>query len=109
MKIRQLSIAIGLLVCAVFMIGCGSANGTGAIDNAVGYLNAINDGDIDGARQYLCESRMDELVEGLEDTSDAERQDFSFQNIQCQAQGDNVTCSYSIVQDRTDEDEAPQD
>ncbi len=88
-----------LAACAALLAACGDSSGNAAVENVVAYLNALNAGDVEEALSYVCDERKEAVREGLETTSDAERADFEFQNIQCAYSGGEVNCTYVIVQD----------
>lgn len=93
MRLRMLFILLAMLM----LVACGnSEEDDEAVDNALNFLQAINAGDIERARELSCEDRHAELEQGL---MSQDREAFNFSNISCEGDADSVTCDYTIVQD----------
>jgi hypothetical protein len=93
-------IVVAAMLCTIFLSACGG--GAQGVDNALAFLTALNQGDVDGARQYVCEEEADDMIEGLSTVSDGERQTWDFQNLSCSAYSGDVKCSYQIMQTTDD-------
>jgi PBP1b-binding outer membrane lipoprotein LpoB len=89
-----------ILVVALVLVGCAASAGT--VDNVVNYLDAINRDDLAAAEQYVCPAKIPELAQGLEDVPRTGENSHTFENIQCEAQGTDVACTYTLVQQMQD-------
>jgi hypothetical protein len=84
-------------VCGVLLLSaCGS--GRQDVETASAFINSLNQGDVDGARQYTCEEEADGIIEGLATVGEDDRQTWDFQNVTCSAASGDVQCSYQIMQ-----------
>ena len=72
------------------------------VDNVVSYLDAINRDDLTAAEPYVCPAKIPDLAEGLEDVPTTGESNHTFDNIQCEAQGTDVACTYTLVQQMQD-------
>ena len=68
----------------------------------VSYLGAINWDDPATAEQYVCPAKIPEMAQGLEDVPKSGESNHMFENVQCEAQGTNVACTYTLVQQMQD-------
>jgi hypothetical protein len=89
-----------ILVVALVLVGCAASAGT--VDDVVNYLDAINRDDLAAAEQYVCPAKIPELAQGLEDVPRSGENSHTFENIQCEAQGTDVACTYTLVQQMQD-------
>jgi uncharacterized lipoprotein NlpE involved in copper resistance len=89
-----------ILAVALVLVGCAASAGT--VDNVVNYLDAINRDDLAAAEQYVCPAKIPELAQGLEDVPRTGENNHAFENIQCEAQGTDVACTYTLVQQMQD-------
>jgi uncharacterized lipoprotein NlpE involved in copper resistance len=94
---RQIGLALAV---ALVLVGCAASAGT--VDNVVNYLDAINRDDLAAAEQYVCPAKIPELAQGLEDVPRTGENSHTFENIQCEAQGTDVACTYTLVQQMQD-------
>lgn len=82
---------------SIFMVACGnSEEDDEAVDNALNFLQAINAGDVERARELSCEDRHADLEQGLMSQNP---EVFNYSNISCEGDTNSVTCDYTIVQD----------
>ena len=90
---------IMLLLCAVGLLftACGQDEESNA-DTAILYIEALNRGDVEDASNFVCEEREDEITEGLMSVGD-ENPNVIFDNLSCEARGEDARCSYTIRQD----------
>ena len=84
------------LLLLLLLAGC-STGGAQYVDDTVAMLNALNQGDAEGAAAYLCEEEAERTIEGLATIGPEDRQTWAFQNLQCSPQGQDVRCTYSTV------------
>lgn len=84
---------IGLTLA--MLIGC--SGGSPAV--AVQYLEALNERDLETARELVCEARQDDVTMGLTTVDDPTVEPFSFSNISCTARGGDVACRFVIEQE----------
>jgi hypothetical protein len=68
------------------------------VDTVVSYLDAINRNDLATAEPYVCPAKIPELTDGLEDVPTVGESNHTFDNIQCEAQGKDVACTYTLLQ-----------
>lgn len=97
---KQYILMSAATVALLVLTAC--ATGQQQIEDTVNFLNALNQGEVEEAREFLCEEQADEMIEGLASVSDEERQQWEFQNINCQSYSGNVLCQYQIVQELED-------
>lgn len=99
---RPLLVILALMLLSLVAAAC-VAGEEPAVGNVLAYIQAINDDDIPAAEQYICDSRKDEILAGLREISQ-QRQDrnFSFQDLSCGPRGEDVHCSYTVVQELPD-------
>lgn len=93
---------IGLL--GGVLSACGAADAGEDVNTAVQYIEALNQRDIEAAHALVCEERADEITDALMGV-DEEEADYSFENVTCQAQEDDVACRYTISQPTDEEEE----
>ena len=91
---------IGLMVLIGLLAGCGA--GAQNVESARSFLDAINTGDEEAAREYLCAEEVEETIAGIASVSADERQTWSMQNINCSAAGEDVRCTYQITMELED-------
>lgn len=97
----KLSVVGGLAVLAVILLsGCGG--GQRDIETATQFMNALNQGDVDTARALSCPEEAEDLIQGLATVGADEREEWEFQNVNCQAYSGEVLCSYQIAQEVED-------
>lgn len=85
-------------VLFLLLAGCNANNA----DTAVRYLEALNQRDLQTAENLVCPARQDDVAMGLTTVSDPQGEQFNFENISCQPQGDGVACRFSIQQTTQD-------
>lgn len=83
------------LILLTALAACNSGDN---IATAVQYINALGEGDIDTATSLTGPERADTIMSGLLGVSEAERENFSFENVRCAARGGDVACSHTITQ-----------
>ena len=84
-----------LLVIALALPMVLSACGGDKVENAEKFLEAIGDRDADEAKEYACDDvhgEIDDLVALMN-----ELDDFDVTDIECEEDGDNVKCTYTMV------------
>lgn len=96
-KFYKIAVLLLLPLAAFILGGCTLASDNA--DIAVDYLTAVNDRNLTEAEDHICESRLDELKEGLLSATTAGRAQYTFENVSCGPRGDDVRCTYNIVQD----------
>lgn len=86
---------IFIAIFAVFALAACDDDSASGPEVAQEYLEALNEGDLETARDNSCKEQHDELEAGLtsQDTSA-----FSFENISCEGDDESVTCEYTIEQ-----------
>ena len=89
-----------LFLWLVLSIACSNS---GDVAMAVQYINALEEGDVHTATELVCPERSDTIMSGLMGVSPEERGSFSFENVSCAAQGSDMACSYTIVQQTGDD------
>lgn len=82
------------IILSILIVGC---EGNQA-NTAVQYLEALNDRDLETARNLVCEARQDDVTMGLVSVDEQEEESFSFINISCSPRGDDVLCRYTVEQ-----------
>lgn len=87
-----------LLLFACILLGAVSCAGAGNVDTAVQYIDALNNRDIDAARELVCESYEDDVTMGLTTVDDPVVEPFSFSNVSCSARGSDAACRFTIAQ-----------
>lgn len=92
-------LSILLLVCLTLfaLASCGDERSHAA--TAVEYIEALNRQELDRLSAYVCDERVDEVTAALMTVSDAEQGAFSFDNVSCEARGNDVLCRYTLRQD----------
>jgi hypothetical protein len=91
-----------LLALPLVAAACIADEGPG-VQNAVAYIEAINNDDIGAAEQYICASRKGEIMAGLREIAQQrQEQSFSYQDLSCSPRGEDVRCSYTVVQELPD-------
>lgn len=88
------------LMAAVILTACGAR--ADHVEDTRAFLEALNQGDTDAARAYVCEERVDEIMTGLSSIGSDERESWAFNNVSCRAEGEDVRCSYEITQELDD-------
>jgi hypothetical protein len=88
------------LLAMLTLSGCGAKQSD--VDNTTAFLNALNTGDVETARQFVCEDDMDGIIQGLSTNSANDNASWAFQNVSCSAYGGDVKCSYSVTQKMDD-------
>jgi hypothetical protein len=86
------------------LIACGDTDAGEDVNTAVQYIEALNQRDIETANTLVCEERADEITDALMGVDDEEAE-YSFENVACQAQEDDVSCRYTIIQPTDEEEE----
>ena len=97
---RSMGIVVLVVVGVSLLAGC--AVNAQSVDNVVNYLDAINRNDLAAAEPYVCPAKIPELAQGLEDVPISGENSHTFENIQCEAQGTDVACTYTLVQQMQD-------
>lgn len=96
-------IILFLLMMSLLLLGVAScAEGDPA--TAVAYLDALNERDLEAARELVCEARRDDATMGLMTVDDPQVEPFEFTNVSCSMQGGDVQCRFNIEQKTEDND-----
>ncbi len=96
----QLKLRLPLLIALMLMLPLVlAACGGGKADNAKSFLEAMDDGDADKAKEQVCDGLhtiIDLLLsEGVGDGP-------NFDDISCKEDGDNVTCTIKVGDEEDD-------
>lgn len=96
---RPLLVTAMLLLAFFGLTACAPQATPEDVGEVVRYLEALNAGDLDAARTYICEERADDILTLTEAGGTG---GITFENIECEARGADVVCTYNVLQEVND-------